>query len=124
MFMSGYRLLKPNSLPSLRYSLFCGEALSAKLAAEWQAAASHSIVENLYGPTETTIAICHYRWDDKESPQQCINGIVPIGYPFKGQQACVVKEIRQSGNQKEVILASVGEAASLLERQPSTSVIE
>ncbi len=113
MFMSGYRLLKPNSLPSLRYSLFCGEALSAKLAAEWQAAASHSIVENLYGPTETTIAICHYRWDDKESPQQCINGIVPIGYPFKGQQACVVKEIRQSGNQKEVILASVGESGEL-----------
>ena len=91
MFMSGYRLLKPNSLPTLRYSLFCGEALSATLAEQWQKAASNSIVENLYGPTETTIAIAHYRWDSLQSPAECVNGIVPIGWTFSGQQACIIQ---------------------------------
>lgn len=90
MFMSGYRMLKPNSLPTLRYSLFCGEALSAALADQWQKAASNSILENLYGPTETTIAIAHYRWDALQSPPHCINGIVPIGWMFSGQRAAVI----------------------------------
>jgi len=90
MFMSGYRMLKPDSLPGLRYSLFCGEALSATLADQWQKAASNSIVENLYGPTETTIAIAHYRWEATDSPAKCLNGVVPIGWMFAGQQAAII----------------------------------
>jgi amino acid adenylation domain-containing protein len=90
MFLSRYRMLKPDSLPSLRYSLFCGEALSASLADQWQKAASNSIVENLYGPTETTVAITNYRWDPVKSPRACVNGIVPIGWPFEGQRAAII----------------------------------
>jgi amino acid adenylation domain-containing protein len=86
------RLLSPGCFPSLRFSLFCGEPLSAGYAQLWQKAAPNSIVENLYGPTETTIAITHYRWDRTRSPEECLNGIVPIGWTFPGQRSRVVDE--------------------------------
>ena len=84
------RLLGPASFPTLRWSLFCGEPLAASYAQLWQEAAPNSIVENLYGPTETTIAITRYRWDNNSSPARCVNGIVPIGWPFAGQKTRVV----------------------------------
>ncbi|OLB29479.1 MAG: hypothetical protein DMG41_23575 [Acidobacteria bacterium] len=80
------RLLPPGCFPSLRCSLFCGEPLPAAYAASWQEAAPNSIVDNLYGPTEATIAITHYRWNSQKSPGECLNGIVPIGQMFEGQQ--------------------------------------
>lgn len=90
MFASKVGLLAPGAFPTLRWSLFCGEALSASIAAAWQEAASNSIVENLYGPTEATIAITAYRWDSQNSPAECVSGLVPIGWPYEGQQVCVV----------------------------------
>ena len=92
MFASKLSMLEPNAFPSLRLSLFCGEALSARLAGAWEQAAPRSIVENLYGPTEATIAISHYRWDTKKSPTECVRGIVPIGWIFDGQDSCVVDD--------------------------------
>lgn len=84
--------LQPNLLPSLRVSLFCGEPLPAETAAAWQAAAPGSAVENLYGPTELTIACLYHCWDDSTSPEQCVNGIVPIGRPFDGLGAVVLDD--------------------------------
>jgi amino acid adenylation domain-containing protein len=72
------RLLTPGSFPTLRWSLFCGEPLAASYARLWQEAAPNSIVENLYGPTETT------------------SGIVPIGWPFDGQGIKILTEDRRS----------------------------
>jgi len=46
-FMRRMKMLKPNAFPSLRYSVFAGEALPWSLAEAWQAAAPSSIVENL-----------------------------------------------------------------------------
>jgi amino acid adenylation domain-containing protein len=89
-FMSKMGMLKPACFPSLRISLFCGEPLPSASVQAWRRAASHSIVENLYGPTETTIAITRYRWDDATSLSACRNGIVPIGWAFEGQDACVI----------------------------------
>ena len=94
--LSKLRLLQPGSLPSLRFSLFCGEPLPATYAEAWQEAASNSILENLYGPTETTIAISNYRWDVTLSLQECVNGIVPIGKIFEGQTARIVDQNRQA----------------------------
>ncbi len=74
--------LTPGALPSLRWSLFCGEPLLCTDAADWQAAAPGSTVENLYGPTELTIACTAYRWAAGSSPAVCVNGIVPIGEPY------------------------------------------
>src|SRR5262249_5830301 len=83
-------LLQPHTFPSLRYSLFCGEPLLAAHAELWQQAAPNSILENLYGPTETTIAISRYQWDN--SVRECVHGIVPIGRLFEGQECCVIDE--------------------------------
>jgi amino acid adenylation domain-containing protein len=92
MFASKVGLLTPGAFPTLRWSLFCGEALSASLAESWQQAANNSILENLYGPTEATIAITWYRWNSNTSPAECVSGLVPIGWPFEGQQICAVNE--------------------------------
>jgi amino acid adenylation domain-containing protein len=89
-FMSVMGMLRPGTLPSLRVSLFCGEALPASYASAWQEAAPQSIIENLYGPTEATIAITRYRWNQTESHQACENGIVPIGWVYDGQRTCIV----------------------------------
>jgi amino acid adenylation domain-containing protein len=92
MFASKLGLLQPGEFATLRWSLFCGEALSSSLAEAWQQAANNSILENLYGPTEATIAITYYRWDSATSPAECVRGLVPIGWPFEGQQVCVANE--------------------------------
>lgn len=78
------RGLAPGSLRSLRVSLFCGEPLLGRDAADWQAAADGSIVENLYGPTELTISCSQHRWDPEVSPGCCVNGVVPIGSLYPG----------------------------------------
>lgn len=76
-------LLMPGSMPGLRWSLFCGEALPRSIAEAWQAAAPNSVVENLYGPTELTIACAAYRWNPERSLSECARDLVPIGqlYP-------------------------------------------
>lgn len=102
--LSRMRLLSPNCFPSLRYSLFCGEPLAAAYAQHWQEAAGNSIVENLYGPTETTIAITHYRWDNRRSPEECTSGVVPIGWPFANQQVSLI-----DGERKCVPAGQTGE---------------
>ncbi|MGB8588633.1 MAG: AMP-binding protein, partial [Pseudolabrys sp.] len=47
---------------------------------------------NIYGPTELTIACTAYRWDNRTSPAECEQGIVPIGEPFEGMEAMIVDE--------------------------------
>jgi amino acid adenylation domain-containing protein len=86
--------LKPSIFPTLRWSLFCGEPLPRASAEAWQAAAPGSVVENLYGPTELTIACLVHRWDPERSPALCVNDVVPIGQPFAGLTECVVDESR------------------------------
>jgi amino acid adenylation domain-containing protein len=91
MFMQRLRLLKPGAFPALRISLFCGEALLDGWADAWQQAAPNSIVENVYGPTEATIAISHYRWNPDRSANLCTNGVVSIGEVFATQLCAVVR---------------------------------
>lgn len=85
-------ILRPNSLPILRWSLFCGEPLLQSTAEAWQAAAANSTIENLYGPTELTIACLVHRWNSSTSPSMCRHGITPIGRPNEGLGAVVVND--------------------------------
>ena len=85
-------LLRPETLPTLRWSLFCGEPLPRETAEKWQAAAPNSIVENLYGPTELTIACTVHRWDPNNSAALCVNDMVPIGVPYPGLTAVLVDD--------------------------------
>jgi amino acid adenylation domain-containing protein len=89
-FMNKLRMLKPNSFPSLRYSLFCGEALPKSATVAWQKAAPNSILENIYGPTETTIGITHYRIPAQEDEILHHNGVVSIGQVFSTQDYCLL----------------------------------
>jgi acyl-coenzyme A synthetase/AMP-(fatty) acid ligase len=84
-------LLRPGQFPTLRWSLFCGEPLPLATAQEWAAAAPNSIVENLYGPTELTIACLVHRWSP-ESHEISVNGMVPIGQPLPGLGAILLDE--------------------------------
>lgn len=78
--------LAPNSLPSLRLSTFAGDALMAADAAAWQAAGPQGIIDNLYGPAETTITCTVYRWAPGTSPGESLNGIAPIGRLHGGHE--------------------------------------
>ncbi|MFC5747681.1 amino acid adenylation domain-containing protein [Actinomadura rugatobispora] len=73
------RGLERGSMPGLRWSLFCGEALLVQDAARWQEAAPNSRLENLYGPTELTISCSVHRFDPERSARLAVNDIVPIG---------------------------------------------
>lgn len=84
--------LSPGGMPTLRWSFFAGEALRGCDAADWQAAAAHSTVENLYGPTELTITVTRHRWSPDLSPELCVNGVVPIGEVHDGHDHLLLAE--------------------------------
>jgi amino acid adenylation domain-containing protein len=108
VFMKRLGMLKPDIYPTLRWSLFCGEPLPAEIASAWAHAAPNSIVENLYGPTELTIACTVYRWDAMNSPSECNLGVVPIGWPYPGMEAIVVNDSLQEvapGLEGELLMA-------------------
>jgi amino acid adenylation domain-containing protein len=85
-------LLAPACMPTLRWSLFCGESLPRSIAEAWQRAAPDCTVENLYGPTELTIACAVHRWDPNISPLLCEHDNVPIGRVYAPLSAVVVDE--------------------------------
>lgn len=114
MFLQRFGMLKPNSYPSLRWSLFCGEALPVELAEVWAAAAPHSIVENLYGPTEATIACTLYRWEGERSRDESRLGLVPIGHATPGMSALVADgELQEVGDEEEGELLVAGPQVAL-----------
>jgi amino acid adenylation domain-containing protein len=92
VFMKRFGVLKANRYPSLRWSLFCGEPLPVDVARAWADAAPQSILENMYGPTEVTVACSAYRWDARRSATESTQGIVPIGLPLPGMEALVADE--------------------------------
>lgn len=100
--------LEPGMFPTLRLSLFCGEALTAELADAWAAAAPRSAVDNLYGPTEATIACTAHRWERNSPPGA--NGFVPIGEPLGATRAHVVDD--------SLAEVEAGEAGQLFLRGP------
>jgi amino acid adenylation domain-containing protein len=84
--------LRKGCFPTLRWSLFCGESLPRDVAEAWAAAAPASTIENLYGPTELTIACSVYRWNPQTSPDECLLDSVPIGEVYRGLSHMVVNE--------------------------------
>ncbi|MEV8091725.1 AMP-binding protein [Streptomyces nigra] len=76
--------LTPGGMPTLRWSLFAGEALRVSDVVDWQSAAPASTVANLYGPTELTLTITGHHWSPQTSPDLCVNGLVPIGAVHDG----------------------------------------
>jgi D-alanine--poly(phosphoribitol) ligase subunit 1 len=90
-FMRRMKMLKPGAFPSLRYSVFAGEALSYSLAEAWQTAAPSSVVENLYGPTEATV-YCLGATAGPDFPPTPGRNTVPSGLPLPGLEAAILDE--------------------------------
>lgn len=86
-------LLRPGSMPNLRWSMFCGEQLTVQDAARWRLAAPHSTIENLYGPTELTLSCAQFRVPaaDVESLKTS-NATVPIGELHPGHQRLILDD--------------------------------
>lgn len=114
VLMNRLRILKPGKYPGLRLGLFCGEALTADVMQRWAEAAPNAILENLYGPTELTIACTLYRWDAQRSPAECELGIVPIGVPYPGMKVLVANE--------QLAEVAPGEAGELLMTGPQLTL--
>jgi D-alanine--poly(phosphoribitol) ligase subunit 1 len=105
--MKRMRMLTPGAMPSLRYSLFSGEPLPAISATLWTQAASNSIVDDLFGPTEATVVCTGQRFAGPENvtPNR---GVVAIGKPFPGTEVEIVDSALQvlpDGEQGELLLA-------------------
>lgn len=85
MAPSTIKLLKPYfdeiDCCSLRYSLFCGEALHLDVTKEWAYCASNAIIDNVYGPTEDTIWCSTYRYN-RNGETKAYNGVISIGKPM------------------------------------------
>jgi D-alanine--poly(phosphoribitol) ligase subunit 1 len=99
--------LKVGAIPSLRHSLFCGEALPVSIAEMWCGAAPNSALWNIYGPTEATVACTHYQFRPGRDSQER-QGVVPIGVPFPGMNAVVVDSalnIVEPGEKGELCLS-------------------
>lgn len=92
VMMNKLRMLTPGKFPSIRYSLFCGEALPIDVADAFQNAAPNSRVENLYGPTELTIACTLYEYEAARAAGESLYGLVPIGTSYPGMRELIVDD--------------------------------
>src|SRR4029434_10471068 len=54
--MRRLRFLQPNAFRDLRYSVIAGEPIEMDLLAAWARAAPNSIIDNVYRPTDATLA--------------------------------------------------------------------
>ncbi|HVU04660.1 MAG TPA: amino acid adenylation domain-containing protein [Polyangiaceae bacterium] len=104
-FLESSRLLEEGGLPDLRLSFFCGEKLTFNTVALWRRIAPRTKIVNLYGPTETTIAVTRFEVPPDFPESESLHGGIPIGDPLPGQKL----EIRREDGS----LAPLGEAGSL-----------
>jgi len=87
--MKETRTLSPDCFPDVRLSLFCGEALTVSVGRTWMDCAPNAVTENIYGPTELTLACTAYPMGScMEAHAE--NGVVPIGVPFEQMRAKVL----------------------------------
>jgi D-alanine--poly(phosphoribitol) ligase subunit 1 len=91
VFLDQMKMLRPGAFPALRYTMFAGDGLPASTAERWVEAAPNGSLENMYGPTETTIACTGVRYAGPETATPG-RGIVAIGTPFTGTKLRILDE--------------------------------
>jgi amino acid adenylation domain-containing protein len=113
MVPSTIRYLRPYfdeiNLPSLRYNLFCGEALPLDLITEWSKCIPNATIDNVYGPTEDTIFCSQYRFQ-RDTINKSYNGVLSIGKSMTSGTMIVVDENNNriaQGEQGELCLAGL-----------------
>jgi D-alanine--poly(phosphoribitol) ligase subunit 1 len=120
-FMSRMGLLKKNSFPSLRYTIFAGEPLLASVAQVWQVAAPNSVVLNMYGPTEAAVVCIGQAY----GPQAVLTrDCVAIGNPFTDTTVAIAKgdtQFASTGEPGELLLAGPQLALGYLDDAEKTA---
>ncbi|MFJ4797990.1 AMP-binding protein [Kitasatospora purpeofusca] len=77
----------------LRHSVFCGEQFTYAQAEEWHAFAPGSVLTNIYGPTELTLACTEFRLPAERGDwPETVNDTVPIGTLFPGLDHTVTED--------------------------------
>ena len=107
-FMMKTGNLGENIFPELTHSMFCGEQFPVHIAKAWRNAAPNSTIENLYGPTETTIYISRYVYTKEDEAKVFKNNIVPIGKPFDSHEFMLLDENNlplTNGDKGEIIFS-------------------
>ena len=96
-------------LPSMRYSLFCGEALPLDVTEEWSKCLPNANIVNVYGPTEDTIFCTHYTFN-RIVENKSRNGVLSIGKAMAGTTTVIINEnneILPWGNTGQLCLGGV-----------------
>lgn len=86
--------LKPDTLPSLRSSIFCGEPLPVATVQAWAEAAPNSTIDNIYGPTEGTV-ICLRQRVSYPYVTTAERNIIAIGTPYPTMKVAILDTCQQ-----------------------------
>lgn len=89
--MNQIKALAPGVLPNIRLTLFGGEQLPSSIIRAWQSAAPNSVIENMYGPTEVTVACLGHRIE-LSSANMSARDVIPIGKCYPGCEAEILRE--------------------------------
>ncbi len=95
--------------PSMKYSLFCGEALPLDVTEEWSKCIPNATIANVYGPTECTIYCMDYTYK-KEAENKAHNGVLTIGKDMKNTSTIIVDDNNnevETGKEGELCLSGV-----------------
>ncbi len=93
-------LLKEDAFPAIRKTCFGGEALSVDILKAWQKAASNSDIYNFYGPTEASVFVSFYQWQEEKS----YKNYASLGKIFDNQHYRIIDADGQQSNQGELYL--------------------
>lgn len=72
-------------IDNIKYTQFCGEALTLQIASSWKKICPNTQIDNVYGPTEATIYCSRYCLPQFDTPKHK-NGIIAIGTEMNGTQ--------------------------------------
>jgi amino acid adenylation domain-containing protein len=105
--VAAFDALEPDSLPSVRRVIWCGEVLPTATLRYWMERVPDASFTNLYGPTEATIASSWYQVPVPPAPHEH----VPIGSSLPGEDLVVVDDALQpvpDGTTGELCIAGAG----------------
>ena len=99
-------MLDPESMNSVRISIFVGEPLWYEQVRDWVNCCKGSVVYNTYGPTETTVIIMHYKVYDPKTMTidnlQDLEGVVPLGTTFPRAKAAIFDDNNVEAKENEI----------------------
>jgi len=102
--MDQMKMLTPGIFPSIRFSCFSGETLTATAAQKWQEATPNGIVVNLYGQTEAPIGSLVQTFSADVALTEETGGVA-IGRTLPGTKVAIIDEEDNFVKQGELVIA-------------------